>query len=64
MRSGVVFPAGRFPNIDWMRQPFSILRQITDPYLNLFRNLIPPIMGMIDFTPILGFMVGLHVESS
>jgi uncharacterized protein YggT (Ycf19 family) len=46
-----------FPNIDWMRQPYAILRQVTDPYLNLFRNLIPPIMGQIDFTPILGFMV-------
>lgn len=47
----------RFPNVDWMRQPWAILRQVTDPYLNLFRNLIPPIMGQIDFTPILGFMV-------
>mmetsp|Transcript_34133 Transcript_34133/g.83667 ORF Transcript_34133/g.83667 Transcript_34133/m.83667 type:complete len:220 (-) Transcript_34133:129-788(-) len=46
-----------FPNVDWMRNPWSILRQVTDPYLNLFRNLIPPIMGQIDFTPILGFMV-------
>jgi uncharacterized protein YggT (Ycf19 family) len=46
-----------FPNVDWMRQPWAILRQVTDPYLNLFRNLIPPIMGQIDFTPILGFMV-------
>ena len=34
-----------------------MLRQVTDPYLNLFRNLLPPIMGQIDFTPILGFMV-------
>ena len=31
--------------------------QVTDPYLNLFRNLIPPLMGQIDFTPIFGFMV-------
>jgi uncharacterized protein YggT (Ycf19 family) len=46
-----------FPNVDWMRQPWAILRQVTDPYLNLFCNLIPPIMGQIDFTPILGFMV-------
>ena len=30
---------------------------MTDPYLNLFRNLIPPLMGQIDFTPIFGFMV-------
>ena len=50
-------PGLGFPNVDWMRQPWAILRQVTDPYLNLFRNLIPPIMGQIDFTPILGFMV-------
>ena len=46
-----------FPNVNWMRQPWTMLRQVTDPYLNLFRNLLPPIMGQIDFTPILGFMV-------
>jgi len=33
-----------FPNVNWMRQPWTMLRQVTDPYLNLFRNLIPPIM--------------------
>ena len=41
-----------FPNVDWMGQPWVTLRQVTDPYLNLFRNLIPPLMGQIDFTPI------------
>jgi len=46
-----------FPNVDWMGQPWVTLRQVTDPYLNLFRNLIPPLMGQIDFTPIFGFMV-------
>ena len=30
---------------------------MTDLYLNLFRNLIPPIMGQIDMTPIFGFLV-------
>ncbi|MBF2097660.1 MAG: YggT family protein [Gloeomargaritaceae cyanobacterium C42_A2020_066] len=44
-----------FPNIDWMSPPFSILSQLTDPYLNLFRSLIPP-LGGIDFSPILGFL--------
>jgi len=38
-----------FPNVNWMRQPWTMLRQVTDPYLNLFRNLIPPVMGQIDF---------------
>ncbi len=27
----------------------------TDPYLNLFRRLIPPIGGMLDLSPMLGF---------
>lgn len=46
-----------FPNVNWMGQPWVTLRQVTDPYLNLFRNLIPPIMGQIDMTPIFGFLV-------
>mmetsp|Transcript_20258 Transcript_20258/g.64452 ORF Transcript_20258/g.64452 Transcript_20258/m.64452 type:complete len:243 (-) Transcript_20258:68-796(-) len=46
-----------FPSFDWQRQPWITLRQVTDPYLNLFRGIIPPIMGQIDFTPILGFLI-------
>lgn len=45
-----------FPNVDWMSQPFATLSQLTDPYLNLFRSIIPP-LGGIDFSPILGFLV-------
>ncbi|MDJ0736332.1 MAG: YggT family protein [Nostocaceae cyanobacterium] len=45
-----------FPNIDWYNQPFAALSQITDPYLNLFRSIIPP-LGGIDFSPILAFIV-------
>ena len=43
-----------FPNVDWSKAPFSILSQLTDPYLNIFRSLIPPLGGM-DFSPILAF---------
>ena len=43
-----------FPNVDWMSQPFATLSQLTDPYLNLFRSIIPP-LGGIDFSPILAF---------
>lgn len=28
----------------------------TDPYLNIFRKLIPPIGGMFDLSPILGYL--------
>ena len=44
-----------FPNINWYNQPFVALSQITDPYLNLFRSIIPPLGGM-DFSPILAFI--------
>jgi YggT family protein len=27
----------------------------TDPYLNLFRRFIPPIGGVLDLSPLLGF---------
>jgi YggT family protein len=43
-----------FPNISWYNPPFSFLSQVTDPYLNLFRSIIPP-LGGIDFSPMLGF---------
>jgi len=44
-----------FPTVDWYKQPFAALSQITDPYLNLFRAIIPPLGGM-DFSPILAFL--------
>jgi YggT family protein len=45
-----------FPNINWYNQPFAALSQVTDPYLNLFRSIIPP-MGGMDFSPMLAFLV-------
>ncbi|WP_414529573.1 YggT family protein [Nodularia chucula] len=44
-----------FPTVNWYNQPFAALSQITDPYLNLFRSIIPPLGGM-DFSPILAFL--------
>ena len=44
-----------FPTIEWSNQPFAALSQISDPYLNLFRSIIPPLGGM-DFSPILAFL--------
>lgn len=45
-----------FPNIEWGRAPFSILSQLTDPYLNIFRSIIPP-LGGIDFSAILAIFL-------
>jgi YggT family protein len=45
-----------FPNVNWSSQPFNALSQVTDPYLNVFRSIIPP-MGGMDFSPMLAFLV-------
>ncbi len=45
-----------FPNIDFYKQPFAALSQLTDPYLNLFRSVIPP-LGGIDISPILAILL-------
>ncbi|ERN11176.1 hypothetical protein AMTRI_Chr04g243400 [Amborella trichopoda] len=46
-----------FPNIPWDRQPLSAIRDLCDPYLNLFRNIIPPVFDTLDVSPILAFAV-------
>ena len=45
-----------FPQINWYNQPFAALSQITDPYLNLFRSIIPPLGGM-DFSPMVAIIL-------
>ncbi|WP_016950866.1 YggT family protein [Anabaena sp. PCC 7108] len=45
-----------FPQINWYNQPFAALSQITDPYLNLFRSIIPPLGGM-DFSPMVAILL-------
>jgi YggT family protein len=45
-----------FPTIEWYNQPFAALTQITDPYLNLFRSVIPPLGGM-DLSPMLAILL-------
>ena len=38
-------------------QVYSVLGKICDPYLNLFKKLIPPIGGVVDITPIIALLV-------
>ncbi|KAL8228438.1 hypothetical protein R6Q57_016022 [Mikania cordata] len=57
-----------FPNIPWDRQPLSAIRDLCDPYLNLFRNIIPPVFDTLDVSPllafaVLGFMAGVLKNS-
>ena len=45
------------PSINWDQQPFTFMRAITDPFLNIFRGIIPPIGGMLDISPILAIIL-------
>ena len=45
-----------FPNINWYTQPFYYLSRLTDPYLRIFRGIVPPLIGM-DISPILAFVL-------
>ena len=45
------------PNIDWDQQPFQWVRSVTDPFLNIFRGIIPPIGGMLDISPIVAILL-------
>ena len=57
-----------FPGIDWSNSALSALTSITDPYLNIFRGVIPPIGGfdissllaLILFQVIQGFIPGME----
>ena len=40
----------------WIEDIDRVLGKICDPYLNLFRNFIPPIGGMIDISPIIAII--------
>jgi YggT family protein len=52
-----------FPNLDWGSNPIlSGLSSITDPYLNLFRGLIPP-LGGIDLSALVAFLALNLVQS-
>lgn len=43
-----------FQGSGWAQQGISALSPITDPYLNVFRSLIPP-LGGLDISPMLAF---------
>lgn len=47
------------PSIDWYKQPFTAVKDVTDLYLNLFRKIVPPIGGL-DFSPIIA-VIALQV---
>ena len=47
---------GRIPYSRWSSAALGFLRDVTEPYLGLFRRFIPPI-GPIDISPIVAILV-------
>lgn len=45
-----------FPNINWWNQPFKFIREVTEPVLEPFRRLIPPVAGF-DLSPLVIFIL-------
>lgn len=46
-----------FPMDGIIEEIRNALGKICDPFLNLFKRLIPPIGGMVDITPIIALLV-------
>jgi YggT family protein len=50
----------RLPYYPWLRATVDFIHQVVDPYLNVFRRVIPPLGGggmAIDISPILAIIV-------
>lgn len=43
--------------VNWSQQPFRFLEQLTEPVLAPFRQLIPPLGGVLDISPIVVFLL-------
>jgi YggT family protein len=53
---------GRMPYNPYLRAVTGFIREVTNPYLNLFRRFIPPI-GMFDLSPILAIILLLIAQA-
>jgi YggT family protein len=51
----------RPPYARWSEAVLNFLRDVTEPYLRLFRRFIPPI-GMFDLSPMIGIFVLIIVD--
>ena len=55
--SNLMFGMGlRVPYSRWSDAVLGFLRDVSDPYLNLFRRFIPTV-GMFDFSPVVALIV-------
>src|SRR5918994_3638522 len=56
----------RIPYNPYLRAVVGFIHQVTDPYLNIFRRVIPPVGGRgfaLDLSPIIGVVVLLIAQT-
>jgi YggT family protein len=56
----------RMPYYPWLRATVDFIHQVVDPYLNIFRRVIPPLGGggfAIDISPILAIILLIVVRT-
>jgi YggT family protein len=56
----------RMPYYPWLRATVDFIHQVVDPYLNIFRRVIPPLGGggfAIDISPILAIILLIVVRA-
>jgi len=51
------------PTINWYKQPFRFLADVTDPLLEPFRRIIPPI-GMLDISAMALFFAFMLLQNA
>ena len=51
-----------FQSAEWASKVIYFLSPVTDPYLNMFRSIIPP-LGGLDLSPILAFLALSFLQS-
>jgi YggT family protein len=53
---------GRIPYSRWSRAILDFLRDVTEPYLSIFRRFIPP-LGPLDLSPMVAIIVLIFVRA-
>lgn len=51
-----------FQTQNWAQQAIYVLSPVTDPYLNIFRSIIPP-LGGLDLSPMLALLALSFVQN-
>src|SRR5712691_7393675 len=52
----------RLPYSPWLNRIQRFLYDVCDPYLRIFRRLLPPLMGSLDLSPVIGVVALIALD--